>query len=242
MKLRLITAGFGILALASFGVAAQPEKLQSKGVNSSSNSTGKRTLSPDVVVSKTIYDDGDATSDMFFNPPVVAAGFQDDWMLVRGDVATISAAPFDIETVSYYYRGIWNATAGTVGVWAASNLVTPAFIGDDNTINVGWNNVTLTVPLTIAAPGTGTGLFWMGVRNSFDVASPAGECTTCRVVGIDNVGVNAPNVGFYITAEGSNNNITTPTALGSSRVPLIRAGITAGSNTVPVELLEFGVN
>jgi len=244
MKLRLITAGFGILALASFGMAGQSEKLQNTGVKQVSSATGKRTLSPDVVVSKTIYDDGDVTSDTFYNPPaVVGSGWQDYWMLVRGDVTTATAAPFDIETLSYYLRDIWNTVNGTVAIWAESNLVT-AYAYRNNPgvgIHIGWNNATLVTPLTIAAPGTGIGKFWMGVWQSFPVSAPGAECGTCRVVGIDNVGVAAPNVGFYVTGEGGNSDITAATAMGSNRVPLIRAGITT-TVTVPVELLEFDVN
>ena len=203
-----------------------------------------QTPPPDVVNSKTIYDDGDGSSDIFYNaPPAIASGYQDWWYLVRGDiVSTTPPPPFDIETVSYYLRQIWNSSAGTVAVWSGANLTLPVFLGDDDSITTGFNNVTLTTPLTI--PAVGTGVFWLGAINTFFVGSTATECTTCRVVGIDNVGANMPNNGFYITGEGSpgNQNITGATPLGSSRVPIIRAGMTATANTLPVELVEFGVD
>lgn len=229
-------AALACFLLAGVADAAKPGKVAHP------DAVVGQTPPPDVVNSKTIYDDGDGSSDTFYNvPPVVASGWQDWWYLVRGDiVSTTPPPPFDIETVSYYLRQTWNATAGTVAVWSGANLVTPVFLGDDNTITTGFNNVTLLTPLTI--PAVGTGVFWLGAIHTFPVASPAAECTTCRVVGIDNVGANMPNNGFYITGEGSNQNITGATAMGGSRVPIIRAGITATANSLPVELVEFGVD
>lgn len=237
----LTIAAFTCFLLAGVAEAVKPGKAFDP------NATVGQTVSPDVVNSKTIYDDGDASSDVYYSPPPVVGvtGYQDYWFLIRGDiVSTTPPPPFDIETVSYYYRQIWNSAAGTVAVWTPSNFGTPVFFGDDDSITVGFNNVTLTTPLTI--PAVGTGVFWMGVAHSFFVGSTAAECTTCRTVGIDNVGVNGPNVGFYANREsggtGNNYDITTRTALGSSRVPIIRAGITATANSLPVELVEFGVD
>jgi hypothetical protein len=162
-------------------------------------------------------------------------------MLVRGDVvSTTPAPPFDIETLSYYLRQFFS-TWGTVAVWQPSNLATPYFVGADSSLKIGWNNVTLTTPLTISSVGTER--FWMGIAQSYDVSQPGWECTSCRVAGVDNVGVAAPIVGYSsdIDASGDSDNISTRVPLGASRVPLIRAGITATAVTVPVELLELGI-
>ena len=234
----LSIAALACFLLAGVAGAAKPGKVAHPGA------VVGQTPSPDVVNSKTIYDDGDGSSDIFYNaPPAIASGYQDWWYLVRGDiVSTTPPPPFDIETVSYYLRQTWNSSAGTVAVWSGANLTLPVFLGDDDSITTGFNNVTLTTPLTI--PAVGTGVFWLGAINTFPVGATAIECTTCRVVGIDNVGANMPNNGFYITGEGSpgNQNITGATPLGASRVPIIRAGITATANTLPVELVEFGVD
>jgi hypothetical protein len=242
MTVRSSLDRFGaLLGVAVFSLSFVAEASAARpGTSALPNAQYGKTVSPDVVNSKTIYDDGDSTSDLYFSPPPTATGFQDYWYLVRGDiVSTTPPPPFNIETVSYFYRGIWNAVAGTVGVWDGGNLVTPVFVGDDNSITVGFNNVTLPTPLTIGSVGIGR--FWVGVRHSYYVGSTAIECTTCRTVGLDNVGVNAPAVGFFMNAEANNVNITTATPFGLSRVPIIRAGITANANQVPVELMEFGV-
>jgi hypothetical protein len=235
--------GIGAFALVTLAVdvdAARPGK-------SSAPRSGQaaRTLQPEAVNSRTIYGDGDATSDLYFSPAPVAGntGFQDYWFLVRGDIVSTSPPPpFNIETVSYFYRQVWNATFGTVGVWTGGNLTTPVATGSDPTVSTGFNNFTLPTPLTI--PAVGTGVFWLGVIHSYAIGSTAVECTSCRTVGLDDVGVNAASVGFFKSAEATpfpNPDITGPTAFGSNRVPIIRAGITANGNTVPVELMEFGV-
>lgn len=232
MTLALIV-GLGLVGMAG---AAKP------GKSVAPNAVVGQTVAPEVVNSQTIYDDGDSSSDIYYSPPpTIASGFQDFWFLVRGDiVSSTPPPPFDIETISYFYRQIWNSAAGTVGVWSGADLVTPVFVGDDNSITVGFNNVTLTTPLTV--PAAGVGVFWMGVRHSFFVGSTATECTSCRTVGVDDTGNNMPGNGFFVTAEGPNSNITGAAALGGNRVPIIRAGITANSVTLPVELMEFSVN
>lgn len=200
-----------------------------------------QTPNPDVVLSKIIYDDGDGTSDTFVTMPGIGTGgYTDNWLLVRGDINTVgSGLPFNIETLSYFLRQDWNSIAGTAGIWASGALAAPHFSGDDNTIVVGFNNVTLPVPLTITTVGLAR--FWMGVINTFPNAGVSVECTTCRVAGVDTTGNAAPNVGFFTDRDATGNNITVMTALGSSRVPIVRAGVTATGVTVPVELLEFDV-
>ena len=174
-------------------------------------------------------------------PGIGTGGYVDNWVIVRGDINTVgSGLPFDVETLSYFLRQDWNAIAGTAGIWAAGDLVTPHFAGDDNTIIApGFNNVTLPAPLTITTVGVAR--FWMGVINTFPAASPGLECTTCRVVGIDTVGNAAPTVGFFTDRDATADNITTMQPLTSNRVPIVRAGVNATGVTVPVELLEFGV-
>lgn len=235
---------FALLAalfLVGVAGAAKPGKSARPGKTVAPGAVVGETRAPNVVNSQTIYDDGDATSDLYFSPPPTTTGFQDFWFLVRGDiVSTTPPPPFDIETVSYYLRQVWNSSAGTVGVWSAGNLVTPFFVGDDDSITVGFNNVVLSTPLTI--PAVGTGVFWLGAWHSYSVGSTAVECTTCRTVGLDDTGNNLPTAGYFISAEGPNLNITGATPFGLNRVPIIRAGITATANTVPVELLEFRVD
>jgi hypothetical protein len=214
--------------------------VSSKVAESGPQHTGM-TPNPEVVMSKIIYDDGDATSDTFVTMPGIGTGgYVDNWLLVRGDINTVgSGLPFNIETLSYFLRQDWNSLAGTAGIWSPSDLTTPWFSGDDNTITTGFNNVTLTTPLTISTVGLAR--FWMGVINTYPAGAPGVECTTCRVAGVDNVGNAAPNVGFFTDRDATANNITTMTAIGSSRVPIVRAGVTATGVTVPVELLEFDV-
>ena len=114
-----------------------------------------------------------------------------NWLLVRGDVNTVgSGLPFNIETLEYFFRQIWNSVAGTAGIWTPAGLAVPVFAGDDNTVTLGFNNVTLPVPVTISTVGTAR--FWMGVINTYPAASVGVECTTCRVAGVDTVGNAAP--------------------------------------------------
>ena len=192
---------------------------------------------PEAVQSWTIFDDGDTTADtLVFPPGVETAGYQDHYLLVEGGVVTASTFPFTIEQVQYYLENIYLSYA-SFGLWSAGNLNTPISSGNPGGI-AGWNTVVLAAPLQIAAAGFPA--WWMGAENSYTVGNPV-PCTTCRQVGVDVGSDVVQGRGYYSDIDLLGWSVINPQPLAASQVPIIRAGITALNNTVPVELLEVNV-
>jgi hypothetical protein len=189
------------------------------------------------VNSWTIYDDGDMTADTLVFPPGVAtSGWQDHYFLVEGGVVSASTVPFSIEQIQYYLENIYTTWA-SMGIWTAGNLNTYYEGGNPGGV-AGWNTYTLSTPLQITA--TGFPQWWMGAVNSYTVGSPV-SCTSCRQVGVDTVGIAAPGRGYYSDIDLLGFSAISPVPLASNQIPIIRAGITANSSSVPVELVEFSV-
>lgn len=192
---------------------------------------------PEVVNSWTIFDDGDALADTIVFPAGAAtAGWQDHYLLVEGGVVTASTFPFTIEQLQYYYENIYSTWA-TFGLWTPFNL-NSYHTGGNPGGNLGWNTVTLLAPLQINAAGFPG--WWMGAENSYTVGNPV-PCSTCRQVGVDTGADIVQGRGYYSDIDLNGFSAIAPIAMLPSQVPIIRAGITALNNTVPVELLELGV-
>lgn len=189
------------------------------------------------VVMQTIYDDGDATSDTFVNPPITTTGtYQDNYIGVKAGVTGVTAVPFSIETVAVFMRHTWNVT---VALWKPSNLASYAAVtGIATGVAGGFNTFTLATPVVITNTTASNTQWYMAAWQSFPVASPSVACTTCRVIGVDTAGVAFTGVGFHSDNEISAGALT-PVALAPNSVPVIRAGINATATTVPVELLQF---
>lgn len=192
---------------------------------------------PEAVQSWTVFDDGDATADMIVYPPGVAtAGWQDHYLLVEGGVVTASTFPFTIEQLQYYYENIYGSWA-TFGLWTPANLNTYHSGGNPGG-NVGWNTAVLSAPLQIAAAGFPR--WWMGAENSYTVGNPV-PCSTCRQVGVDSGADIVAGRGYYSDIDLLGFLAINPQPMATNQVPIIRAGITALNNTVPVELLEVSI-
>ncbi len=192
-----------------------------------------------VVNSYTIFDDGDATADTILFPPGSTTGtWQDHYFLIEGGVVSAATMPFSVEEIQYYLENIWGSHA-TAALWSAAGLASPYAAGNFSGAAAGWNTLVLATPLQITASGFPQ--WWMGAWNSYTYATPA-PCGSCRQVGVD-TGAGLPGVGrgYYSDQETAAGAITNAQPFASTEVPLIRAGITATSNTVPVELMEFSI-
>ncbi len=192
----------------------------------------------EVVNSWTIYDDGNGTaSGLVFPPGVATAGWQDHYLLISGGVVTASTIPFSIEEVQYYMENIWGSHA-SMGIWTPAGLSSAYFAGGFSGGAAGWNTVVLSTPMVITQ--TGFPQWWMGAVNSYTVGVPA-PCATCRQVGIDSFSLGATGKGFYSDIDLLGFGVISPQPLSPFQIPIVRAGITATSNTVPVELIEFDI-
>ncbi len=192
---------------------------------------------PEAVQSWTIFDDGDTAADTLVFPPGAATGgWQDHYLLIEGGVVTASTFPFSIEQLQYYMENVYGSWA-TFGLWSAGNLNTRYSGGNPGGV-AGWNTAVLAAPLQIAAAGFPG--WWMGAENSYTVGNPA-PCSTCRQVGVDTGSDIVPGRGYYSDIDLLGWSVINPQPLAASQAPIIRAGITALNNTVPVELLEVNV-
>lgn len=219
----------GVVALASGSFAADRARHP--------NTVNQPASQPEVVNSWTIFDDGDMLADTIVFPPGVAtSGWQDHYLLVEGGVVTASTFPFTIEQLQYYYENIYSTWA-SFGIWTPFNL-NNFHSGGNPGGAAGWNTAILSVPLQINAAGFPG--WWMGAENSYTVGNPA-PCSTCRQVGVDTGADIVQGRGYYSDIDLLGFSAINPVAMLPSQVPIIRAGITALSNTVPVELLELDV-
>jgi hypothetical protein len=232
---RILSVALALAFVASLAIVATQSLAADRAHNS--KKVTQPAGPPEVVQSWTIFDDGDTTADMLVYPPGAAtAGWQDHYLLVEGGVVTASTYPFTIEQLQYYYENIYGSWA-TFGLWTPANLNT-YYSGGNPGGNVGWNTVVLSAPLQIAGPGFPG--WWMGAENSYTVGNPA-PCSTCRQVGVDAGTDIVQGRGFYSDIDLLGFSAINPQPMAADQVPIIRAGITALNNTVPVELLEINV-